>query len=130
MTSPRRVANQRLATAAASPTAPAPAPTPIISPQVRYNCHGVVMKQDARLPASSTSIASRIVRFRPMVSTSPVRNGPVRPISRMFSDTAPEMVPTLQPNARCNGTIITPGADRTPTTASIMVKVTASATQA
>ena len=88
------------------------------------------MNADAPLPATSTSIASRIVRFIPMLSISPVRNGPVRPMSRMLSDTAPEIVLTFQPNARCNGTIITPGAARTPTTANVMVKVTASATQA
>ena len=88
------------------------------------------MKLDAPVPATSTSIASRIVRFRPMLSISPVRNGPVKPISRMLSDTAPEIMPTFQPNARCKGTIITPGAARTPTTASVMLKVTASTTQA
>jgi hypothetical protein len=61
---------------------------------------------------------------------SPVMNGPVAPISTMFKETAPAMVDTSQPNARWSGTIITPGAARTATPASIPQNMTAKASHA
>ncbi len=112
------------------PTAPALAPTPTSSPQVKKSCHDAVMKVDSPVPTSSTERHSRMVRRSPNVSISPVMNGPVRPSSRMFSEIAAEIVPTLQPNARSSGTIITPGAARTPTAPSVMVKATISAIHA
>ncbi len=130
MAKPVRRANQRFATAAAMPTAPAPDPMPTISPQVRNNCHGAVMKVDSPVPVISSARHSRMVRFRPMICISPVRNGPVAPSRMMLSDTAPEIVLTSQPKACCSGTIITPGAARTPTPASMAVNITARTTQA
>jgi hypothetical protein len=130
MANPFRFANQRFATAAAMPIAPAPEPMPTISPQVRYNCQGAVMKFDSPVPAISITMHPRMVRFRPTTSMSPVRNGPVAPSRMMLSETAPEIVATSQPNARCNGTIMTPGAARTPTPASVAENITVSTIQA
>ena len=48
----------------------------------------------------------------------------------MFSEIAAEIVLTFQPNARSSGTMMTPGAARTPTAPSVTVKATASAIQA
>ena len=48
----------------------------------------------------------------------------------MLSEIAPEIVPTPQPKARSSGTIMTPGAARTPTPARVAVNITASTTQA
>jgi hypothetical protein len=67
---------------------------------------------------------------RPMTSARPVRNGPTAPRSKMLIETAPEMVLTSQPKARCSGTMITPGAARTPTPAMVAVNMTASTIQA
>ena len=128
MARPVRRVNQRFATAAAMPTAPAPEPMPTISPQVTKSCQGEVMKIDRNVPAIMIAMQLRMVRFRPMTSISPVMNGPVAPSRMMLSETAPEMVATSQPNARCSGTIITPGAARTPTPASIDTNMTASTT--
>ncbi len=66
----------------------------------------------------------------PMTWISPVMNGPVAPIRMMLSDTAPEIVETSQPKACCSGTIITPGAARTATPASMPQNITANAIQA
>ena len=85
---------------------------------------------ESPVPAIRTARSSITVRFRPMTCIRPVRNGPVAPSRMMLSETAPEMVLTSQPNARCNGTIITPGAARTPTPASVVVNMTARTTQA
>jgi hypothetical protein len=127
---PLRLANQRLATAAAMPTALAPAPIPTISPQVKNSCQGAVIRFDSPVPAISTSMQPMIVRFRPTTSISPVRNGPVTPIRMMLSETAPEIVAIFQPKARSNGMIITPGAARTPTPARVAENITASTIQA
>ena len=48
----------------------------------------------------------------------------------MFSEIAAEIVPALQPKARSSGTMMTPGAARTPTAPSVMVKATISAIHA
>ena len=48
----------------------------------------------------------------------------------MLTETAPEIVPTSQPNARCNGKIMTPGAARTPTPASMAQNTTTRTIQA
>ena len=130
MANPVRCVNQRFATAAAMPTEPAPAPMPTIRPQVRNNCHGSVMNVDSPVAIIRIVRHSSIVRFRPMTCSSPVRNGPVAPSRKMLSEMAPEMVLTSQPKARSSGTIMTPGAARTPTPASIAVNATPSATQA
>ena len=63
-------------------------------------------------------------RFRPTTWTRPVRKGPVNPSRMMLIDTAAEIVPTLHPNARSSGRIITPGAARTPTPASMAQNIT------
>lgn len=65
-----------------------------------------------------------------MTSMSPVRNGPVAPSRMMLSEIAPETVATSQPNARWSGTIMTPGAARTPTPARVAENITASTIQA
>lgn len=108
------------------PTAPAPEPIPTKSPQVRNNCHGLVIKFDSPVPSTSTSMQPKMVRLRPANSMSPVRNGPVAPISTMLRETAPEIVATLHPKACCSGRIITPGAARTPTPARVAENITAS----
>ena len=112
------------------PTAPAPEPIPTINPQVRKSCQDAVMRLDSPVPAISNARHNRIVRFRPMTCISPVMKGPVAPSRMMLSEMAPEMVLMSQPNACCSGTIITPGAARTPTPASVEVNTTASTTQA
>ena len=127
---PLLATNQRLATAAAIPTAPAPAPIPTITPQVRNNCHGEDMSSDKPVPAAKRVMHPRIVRFSPITCTRPIKNGPVKPIRMMLIDTAAEIVPTLQPKARSSGRIMTPGAARTPTPASVAKNITTSTTQA
>ena len=122
--------NQRLATAPAKPTAPAPEPIPTIRPHVRNNCQGWFMKVDSAVPDIRMTRQPIMVRFRPMTCISPVRNGPVAPNRMMLRETAPEMVETSQPKACCRGTIMTPGAARTPTPASIAQNTTASVTHA
>ena len=112
------------------PIAPAPEPIPTISPQVRNICQGAVIKFDSPVPAISIAMHANIVRFRPMTSMSPVRNGPVAPSRVMLSEIAPETVATSQPNARWSGTIMTPGAARTPTPARVAENITASTIQA
>jgi hypothetical protein len=112
------------------PTAAAPEPIPTISPQVRNSCQGAVIKFDNPVPATSTIMQPTIVRFRPTTSISPVKNGPVAPIRMILSETAPEIVATFQPKARSNGMIMTPGAARTPTPASVAENITASTIQA
>ena len=91
--------NQRFAIAAAMPTAPALAPTPTIRPQVANSCHGAVMNVERPVPSSRSDRHSSTVRRSPSVSIRPVMNGPVMPSSRMLSEIAAEIVPTLQPNA-------------------------------
>ena len=122
--------NQRFAMAAAMPTAPAPAPMPTISPQVRKSCQGALMKVESPVPVPRIARHRSIVRFSPKTCIRPVRNGPVMPSRMMLREIAPEMVLTSQPNACCSGTIITPGAARTPTPASMAVNTTTSTTQA
>ena len=129
-TSPRRSTNQRLAIAVARPTIPAPDPRPTNTPQVRYNCQISVMKPLSPAPITSNTIEISTVRFRPIVWISPAAKGPTSPNSRMFSDTAPEITPGLQPNASCSGTISTPGVARTPTEARMTTNITATTTQA
>src|SRR5208283_947433 len=122
-TRPRRATNQRLATAVARPTIPAPEPSPTSTPQVRYNCQISVTKPLSPAPMTSSTIEASTVRFNPMTWIRPAANGPTRPNSRMFSDTAPEIAAAFQPNAACNGTISTPGAARTPTEARITTNI-------
>ena len=71
-----------------------------------------------------------MVRFNPMACIKPVTNGAVAPISMMLTEIAPEIVLTSQPNACCSGRIMTPGAARTATPASIEVNTTANTIQA
>ena len=65
-----------------------------------------------------------MVRFSPIACINPVTKGAQAPISMMLTEIAPEMVLTSQPKACCNGRIITPGAARTPTPASIATNTT------
>src|SRR5262249_10019102 len=74
--------------------------------------------------------AGRMMRLRPKVSARPAMNGPVAPNRMMLTEIAAEMVLTSQPNARCRGTIITPGAARTPTLASVTRSIIVSTAQA
>jgi len=74
---PLLAANQRFAIAAATPTAPPPAPIPTMKPQVMKSCPGAVIKSDRPVPAANSPIHARIVRFRPITWTRPVRSGPV-----------------------------------------------------
>src|SRR6516165_4621117 len=99
-------------------------------PHVTNRCQGEVIKTERPDPAINIAIQMRIVRLRPMTSARPVRNGPTAPRSTMLIETAPEMVLTSQPEARCSGTMITPGAARTPTPAMVAVNMTASTIQA
>ena len=84
------------------------------------------MKFDRPVPAISIIMHPKIVRLRPMTSINPVRNGPVAPSRMMLSETALEIVPISQPNARCSGTIMTPGAARTLTPSKVAQNTTAS----
>jgi hypothetical protein len=88
------------------------------------------MKFDSPVPAISIAMQASIVGFRPMTSMSPVKNGPVAPNTIMLSETAAEIVATSQPKALCSGTIITPGAARTPTPASVAENTIARTTHA
>ena len=69
------------------------------------------------------------VRRRPKVRIMAAVNGPTRPNSAIFSDTAPEIVAFDQPKACSSGTIRTPGAARTPTEATIIANITPTTTQ-
>ena len=124
------MSNHRFATAAAIPKAPAPEPIPTMNPQVRNSCQGVVMKVDSPVPAISSPMHSSTMRFRPMTSISPVKKGAVTPSRMMLTETAPEMVLISQPKARCRARIMTPGAARTPTPASVAENITARTIQA
>lgn len=88
------------------------------------------MNNDRLVPLMSTISARIMVRFRPSVCMRPAMNGPISPIRMMLTDTAPEIVLTSQPNARRSGPIITPGAARTLTPASIDMKTRPRTTQA
>lgn len=88
------------------------------------------MSSDKHVPAAKRVMHPRIVRFSPIICTRPIKNGPVKPIRMMLIDTAAEIVPTLQPKARSSGRIMTPGAARTPTPASVAKNITTSTTQA
>jgi hypothetical protein len=88
------------------------------------------MNTDRPVAATSMVMQSSRVRLRPKVSISAVMNGPSTPRRRIFTEMAPEIVATSQPKARCSGTIITPGAERTPTAVSEARKVTPSTIQA
>ena len=110
--------------------APPLTPMPIIAPQVMNNCHGSEMNTESTVPASRTVRQLRMVFFRPIASISPAVKGPTKPSSRRFSEIAAEMVATSQPKASRNGTMITPGALRTPTVPIMVTKVTPRAIQA
>ena len=56
-------------------------------------------------------------------------NGPIRPNSTRRIARASEMSPVCQPNSRCSGPIITPGAPMAPAVASMVRKVVATTTQ-
>jgi hypothetical protein len=88
------------------------------------------MKHDSTVPASNIPRQHNIVCRRPMISISPVTNGPTSPSSSRFNEIAPEIVATSQPNASRSGTMITPGALRTPTAPIITTKLTPRAIQA
>ena len=88
------------------------------------------MKIDKPVAAASSTMHPMMVRFKPTTSIRPARNGPITPSRMMLTETAAEMVATSQPKARCNGRIMTPGAARTPTQASVAVNTTASTIQA
>ena len=88
------------------------------------------MKIDSPVPAIRIVMQPRMVRLRPMIWIRPVMNGPVAPSRMMLIETAAEMVATSQPKACSSGTIITPGAARTPTPASIDTNITTSTTHA
>lgn len=88
------------------------------------------MNSERPVPAINTAMQQRMVLFSPKLSMRPVRNGPVAPSRMMLIDTAPEMVATSEPNACSRGTIITPGAARTPTPASMAVNITRRTIQA
>ena len=130
MASPFRFANQRFATAAAMPIAPAPEPMPTISPQVRNNCQGAVMKFDSPVPAISIAMHARYRALQTDDLDEPGEKRSGRAEQDDVERDAPEIVATSQPNARCSGTIMTPGAARTPTPASVAENITASTIQA
>ena len=83
-----------------------------------------------KVPNVSSDKAETTVVFNPIDCISPAMNGDRTPSRMMFSDTAPEIVLTLQPNSWCRGTMITPGVDRTPMPHRVATNITASTTQA
>jgi hypothetical protein len=80
--------------------------------------------------AASAASAGIALLAKTMTSISPVKKGAVTPSRMMLTETAPEMVLTSQPKARYRGRIMTPGAARTPTPASVAENITARTIQA
>ena len=60
---------------------------------------------------------------RPKRFMNAAANGPIRPNSTSRIANAIEMSPVCQPNSRCSGTIITPGAPKAPAVASMVRNV-------
>ena len=79
MTSPCRVANQRLTTAAPSTEATAPVPMPDSTPQLRKKCHGTVIHWLAKVAPAISARPPIMVRRMPTVIINAAANGPTSP---------------------------------------------------
>ena len=84
----------------------------------------------ALTPAASSNKATAMVRLMPILSKKPAANGPIKPYSSRFTDTASEMVARDQPNSCSSGTIKIPGVDLMPAVVNRVRKVTATTIQA
>ena len=81
------------------------------------------------MPAAISSRAALTTRRRPKRFMNAAANGPIRPNRTRRIAKASEMSPVCQPNSRCSGPIITPGAPIAPAVASMVRKVVATTTQ-
>ncbi len=99
-----------------------PLAMPDTIPQLRINCQGSRM---ARLAADERLIIARammmVVRM-PKRCIAAAAKGPVRPNRKMPMPAAMLMVPRDQPKAWPQGTISTPGVERSPAAASREIK--------
>ncbi len=129
-TIPLRLINQRFATDAANTNAIDPDPTPTITPHSAIKCHGLVIQIVPSAPAPTVVSAAITTRRIPNRSIKAAAKGAVKPKSRTLTLTAAEIVSRRQPNAFCNGTIKTDGAERNPAVAIKVMKVITMAIQA
>ena len=107
-----------------------PEPMPDTTPQVSTSCQGWDMK---RLAADETLImasAAITVARMPKRCMAAAAKGPVRPNRKIPVAAAKLTVPRDQPNAAPQGTISTPGVDRSPAAASSATKITATTASA
>ena len=118
-----------MATVAPSTKAIMPLPTPTTIPQSRTSCHTSVITNEPARPAMIRSRAAVTTRRMPKRFMNAAANGPMSPNSTSRIAKANEMSAFCQPNSRCRGTIITPGAPRAPAVASMVRKVVATTTQ-
>ncbi len=128
-TSPRRWANQRVATVAPRTRAIMPEPVPHSTPQSSRSCQTSVMANEAVMPATIRSSAAATTGRMPKRLSSAAAKGAIRPNSIRRTARAEEMSAVAQPNSCCRGTIITPGALSDPAVASMVRKVAATTAQ-
>jgi hypothetical protein len=130
VTNPRLLANQRVATVAASGTDTAPVALPTTTPHRRSSCQGAFMTVVSEAPVAIVASATSITRRTPKRSMSAAENGAVRPNRRSPSETASEIVPRDQPYSFWRGTIRTPGVARKPAVVIRVTNVTATISHA
>ena len=128
--SPRRVSNQRAATAAATPIDALPAPTAMMIPTVAYSCQSETISAAPRAPTPRrTPEAARTTR-PPQRSASRPTRGPAAPLNTNDSEATRESAVRSQPNSASMGLMKTPKALRTPEAAKSAMAVPARTTHA
>jgi hypothetical protein len=130
ITVPRLVSNHRLTMMAPRTTPTLPLPRPTSNPQVRSNCHGLVIKHDRPAARPMSPSAATSVRRRPKRSMNAAAKGPIKPYKTILTPIAAEMVAGDQPNSRSSGTMNIVGAERTPAATIIKMNAIAAATYA
>ena len=124
--------NQRVATVAPSTSAVSPVPTPTTMPHSSDELPDLRHGQRARRarPRSSARAAAEHHAAQAEAVHERRRERAHQPEQQRGGAPAPiEICALSQPNSRCSGTIITPGAPTAPAVASMVRKVTATTTQ-
>src|SRR6202011_2316396 len=106
-----------------------PQPVPTTTPQSRTSCQDWRIIGVSATPAAVSANANAIVRRTPKRSIAAAAKGPTKPVSKMLTPTAKEIVARDQWNSFSSGTDSTPGAARMAAETSNAVKVTATTTQ-
>ncbi len=129
VTRPRRAANQRFATVAASTLAIEPVPSPTTTPHSTTSCQDAVMRTVSPEPVDTSTRASSTTRRTPNRCMAAAANGPVSPNRTRLTLTARLTASRLNPSS-CSGTSRTPGVERKPLAASRVRNATPATTQA